>query len=221
MRVHFTRSSANAKTGPMPVTTTERASCPDSCAYKNNGCYAESGPLRLHWNKVSDGRADAEWHQTMAKIKALPDGTLWRHNQAGDLPGHGDAIDAIKLRELILANKGRKGFTYTHKPLNRANAFLIQEANDNGFTVNLSANDLSHADELAETGLPVCVVLPEDQMTATETPNGRKVAICPAVLSDDVSCASCGVCQLKDRKAIIGFPAHGTGKRKASAIAAG
>ena len=98
----------------------------------------------------------------------------------------------------------------------------IAEANSQGFTVNLSANTLAEADALADLKIaPVVVVLPADQTTAITTPAGRKVAICPAVISDSVSCASCGICALRDRKAIIGFPAHGTSKRKADAIAKG
>jgi len=53
------------------------------------------------------------------------------------------------------------------------------------------------------------------------TPAGRKVATCPATYRDDVTCASCQLCQRKDRKVIVGFPAHGMRKKAASAIARG
>jgi hypothetical protein len=46
MQVHFTLKSANVKTGPIPVSTTERASCPSDCKMKSE-CYAASGPLAL------------------------------------------------------------------------------------------------------------------------------------------------------------------------------
>jgi polyferredoxin len=66
---------------------------------------------------------------------------------------------------------------------------------------------------------PVVVVLPAEQKTATKTPEGRAVAICPATISDDMDCARCGLCAVANRKAIIGFPAHGAAKRKAEQIA--
>jgi hypothetical protein len=50
------------------------------------------------------------------------------------------------------------------------------------------------------------------------TDAGRKVTVCPATYMDDVSCATCQLCQ-RQRDFIIGFPAHGTSKKKASAIA--
>lgn len=225
-RAHLTLASRNVKTGPMPVSTSDRSSCWSGCAFFNNGCYAESGHVRMFWNKVTSGAAGAYWSEVMAQIKKLPKGTLWRHNQAGDLPGLDATIDAIAMRELIAANKGKRGFTFTHKPVAdhaaaRANRALIKESNDNGFTVNLSGNNLEHADSLADMGIgPVVTVLPADQLTPTRTPGGRVVAICPAVLSDSITCQSCGLCALRDRKAIIGFPAHGTSKAKASAVAA-
>jgi hypothetical protein len=38
------------------------------------------------------------------------------------------------------------------------------------------------------------------------------VVICPATQRDDVSCASCQLCQ-RQRTAIVGFPAHGSRHR--------
>lgn len=222
--IAFTRISRNAKTGPIPVTTTSEETCPDSCPLKSQGCYAESGPLALFWRKVTERKAGMAWQQAMAEIRKLPKGTLWRHNQAGDLPGTGDTIDKGAMMELIAANRGRRGFTYTHKPADAGsqNAYLVAVANKSGFAVNLSADNLAEADQLADLGIaPVVCVLPSDQVTAVKTPAGRQVAICPATISDDVNCASCGLCAMIDRKAIIGFPAHGTSKRKASQIARG
>jgi hypothetical protein len=220
--IQFTRKSRNSKTGDIPVTTTSEETCAYACPLKGNGCYAEGGPLAILWRKVTARKAGLAWDAAMSEIAALPQGTLWRHNQAGDLPGIGDDIDGFALIELIRANEGKRGFTYTHKPIDKAkNRGAIRIANEQGFTVNLSANNLAHADELAASNVgPVVVVLPADATRATVTPQGRKVAICPATISDNVTCKTCGLCAIANRKAIIGFPAHGASKRKASAIAA-
>lgn len=211
MQVHLTLKSANTKTGPIPVSTTERDSCPTDCAMRA-GCYAASGPLALHWAAVSAGTRGTSWDQFVRDIAALPEGQLWRHNQAGDLPQAGGTIDAVKLGLLVAANQGRRGFTYTHHR-DRASLVWVKHANKWGFTVNLSANDLQDADVLADTGAgPVVVVLPSTQTENTETPAGRKVVVCPATQRDDVSCATCQLCQ-RQRSTIVGFPAHGTKKR--------
>ncbi len=217
--IAFTRVSRNAKTGPIPVTTSSEETCPPACPLKGAGCYAEGGPLAMFWRKVTERKAGMAWAEAMRQIAKLPKGTLWRHNQAGDLPGLGNDIDPLAFGELVKANRGRRGFTYTHKPASLANLTMVRIALREGFTVNLSADNLAMADELASTGAPVVVVLPSDQTTAVKTPQGRHVAICPATISDDVTCASCGLCAEAGRKSIIGFPAHGNRKAKASAIA--
>lgn len=212
MQVHLTMKSANVKTGAIPVSTTTADSCPPSCPFKNSGCYADSGPLALHWSKVTAGDRGMPWAEFCDTIAALPAGQLWRHNQAGDLPGIGESVDPVALGQLVAANIGRRGFTYTHKHSSDA-LYWVKHANAWGFTVNLSANDLQHADQLADTGCPVVVVLPIDAPQQTVTPAGRKVITCPATYKENVSCETCQLCQ-RQRDTIIGFPAHGTGKAK-------
>lgn len=220
MNVHLTPKSANAKTGPIPVSTSSRESC-GACPLKGNGCYAESGPLALHWNAVTRGERGTDWATFCDDIAALPDDQLWRHNQAGDLPRvpGSDAIDTVALEQLVDANHGKRGFTYTHHALTDDNLRAIELANVGGFTVNLSADDLDEADQMLETGLPVVVLLPADQTTNCLTPGGAKVIVCPATIRDDVSCSTCQMCARADRQIVIGFPAHGTSAKKASVVA--
>lgn len=228
----FTRKSANVKTGDIPVTTTSKESCPD-CAFKDNGCYAANGPLGGIWEGMTkagpngtfkNGRNDiktTDWQGLCDSIAALPDGQLWRHNQAGDLPHNGGTVDRVAIKALVKANLGKRGFTYTHHNVlqSEANKQTIEEANREGFTVNLSGNNLAHADLLADLAIaPVVAVVPIDQTANTVTPKGRKVVVCPATIKDDVSCKTCQLCQ-RQRDFIVGFPAHGPSKKKAEAIA--
>ena len=220
---HITPKSKNAKVGKMAVTTSTATTCPSACPFKDNGCYAESGPLKLHWLKVTEGKRGDDWSTFIDKIKELPAGSKWRHNQAGDLPGDTKDLDSAKCADLAKANEGKRGFTYTHYDVldNFQNAITVNIMNHLGFTVNVSANNLDHADQLCDLDIaPVATVLPIEQTTNTVTPKGRKVVVCPATYKDDVSCADCMLCEKRDRKVIVGFPAHGTSKKKASAIAA-
>jgi hypothetical protein len=214
--------SRNEKTGPIFVTTTSADTCPDACPFKKAGCYADGGPLAIHWRAVSEGKRGDAFDSFLAKLEdKIPAGALWRMNQAGDLPGQGDSLDVQSLAKLVRANGNRRGFTYTHKPLaTPEEQDAVRRANDAGFTVNLSANSAAHADKLAALGIgPVVAVLPADQTTNSRTPEGRKIVVCPATVRDDVSCATCGLCAIASRDAIVGFPAHGASKRKADAIA--
>jgi len=219
---HITPKSKNAKVGKMAVTTSTATTCPTSCPFKSNGCYADSGPLKLHWDKVTEGERGDDWSTFISKIKDLPTGSKWRHNQAGDLPGDMEKLDNEKCIELAKANEGKRGFTYTHYDVlnNFQNAITVNMMNHLGFTVNVSANNLEHADQLCDLDIaPVATVLPIEQTTNTVTPKGRKVVVCPATYKDDVSCASCMLCEKWDRNVVVGFPAHGTSKKKASVVA--
>lgn len=224
--IHLTMKSRNVKTGPIPVSTSTAATCPAACPFNHQnsgGCYAAAGPLALHWRKVTDGAAGGSFAAFLESVRQIPAGQLWRHNQAGDLAGAGDALDTDALDQLTDANAGRRGFTYTHKPLRDASErAAVARANAGGFTVNLSANDTAHADRLADLAIgPVVVVMPRDATENATTPAGRKIVICPATQRDDVSCATCKLCARADRAAIIGFPAHGASAKRADAIARG
>ena len=218
---HMTRVSQNRKTGPIPVTTTSADTCPEACPLKGRGCYAEGGPLAIHWK--SNMRLTLD--ELAQAVRELPEGQLWRHNQAGDLPGEGDRIDWSDLCRLVEANRGRRGFTYTHKPVAdhpwaRHNRECVAACNGLGFTVNLSADNLAEADQLSELGVgPVVTILPRNQLTNTKTPSGRKVVVCPAITHERTTCETCGLCQRADRSVVVGFPAHGSLARRAEEAA--
>src|ERR1700736_5527247 len=166
MRAHFIAVSQNAKTGPMPASIIERASCWPGCALYENGCYAETGALAMHWDRVSRGSTGRTWSGFCESVAALRPGRLWRYAQAGDLPGYGPRIDGGLFQELVAANIGKNAIAFTHKPVLGddpvpiENRRLITAAIEGGFTVNLSADTPAHADRLADLGIvPVVTVL--------------------------------------------------------------
>lgn len=184
-RVVFVAESKNRKLGAMPVSYSERGTCPPACMFYEAGCYAENGKDGAHWRGVAEH--GLEWDEFLERVHALPHGTFWRHNEAGDLPGDGDAIDFDMLDELVGANAGRRGFTFTHKPViptrdaettldHAENVYAIEHANAGGFVVNLSADSLEEADDKAdlEAG-PVVVTVPLGEQLPARTSGGRKL----------------------------------------------
>lgn len=217
MKIHFVKQSGNSKTGSIPVTYSARDTCPPSCPHYRTSCYADAGfHTRMVWNKVTERGADIG---TVCKsIRALPNGTLWRHNIAGDLPGTGETVDPVALGEIVHANIGKRGFTYTHKKSAQAIKWA-RHATEWGFTVNLSADDAGECDTLAPHGLPLVCIVPIDAPEKLATPQGRAIVVCPAQTRDDVTCADCGLCQRANRAVIVGFRAHGTRAKLADARA--
>jgi hypothetical protein len=154
--------------------------------------------------------------QFLEKIRKLPEGQLWRHNVAGDLPGRGDSLDTEKLADLVEANRNKRGFTYTHKPVakNPRSAAALKQANQDGFTINLSANSIHKADLLVQLAVgPVVAVVGQDRRRDFKTPAGNSVVICPHAIERRITCKDCQLCQHVDRKPIIAFPVHGSGRK--------
>lgn len=231
----LTVKSSNEKTGAMPVSTSPKSTCPTACPLLG-ACYADQSYLGAIWRRMSaveagtaipNGRAQLQtinFDQLLEKVAGFEDGTVWRHNQAGDLPGNGDAIDATELGRLVAANAAAnaRGFTYTHKPMTHANAQAVRDANDAGFTVNLSANGFAHADELKATGAGPVVTLMSSatpkKHAVYRTPAGHKVIPCPKHHDPEMNCVKCELCTIAKRDVIVGFPGHSAGKRHVDAI---
>ena len=221
MNVQFVRKSSNSKTGPIPVTTSSRKTCPKACVFNHgNGCYADAGYYtRMNWDKVTSGERGESYTSFVANVSKLPNGQLWRHNVAGDLVGANDVIDSAALAQLTAANNGKRGFTYTHYPLTAKNVSAIRDANNGGFTVNISANSARESVTVFKKhNLPTVAVLPIDA-PEQQTLDGVKIVTCPATYREDVTCASCKLCSVADRAVIVGFPAHGTQAKRADIIA--
>ena len=223
MQVHITKRSANAKTGRMPVTTTEQSSCPTTCPHINGNCYAKSGfHLAQHWKKVSSKERGGSWSDLCEYIRTLKPRQLWRHNQAGDLPyGKFDGQELITLpllKDLVDANKssGAKGYTYTHHVLNTHNSEAIKYANKNGFTVNASCESLTQCDDAINQGIPSVCVVDNSKDVPTHTPDGHKVVVCPAQ-TRDTNCVDCGLCAQSKRTCVVAFLAHGNRAKKLNA----
>lgn len=221
MQVHLTLKSGNRKVGAIPVSTTEAASCPDACPMKGTDCYARFGPLGMHWAKVLAGARGNVWSLFCAAVSKFAAGQLWRHNQAGDLPQNSKGkIHKTKCRQLSRASRHTNGWTYTHyDPTDEHNRQAIQEMNSvDGMTVNLSADSIEQADQYYAMGIaPVTVVLPKSaKHMGNRTPAGHVISVCPAQTQENVSCETCKLCQKRDRKAIVGFLAHGPASKRLS-----
>lgn len=216
-----TERSQNPITGPILVTTSVRATCPATCSHKGSTCYAEKGALGgFLWTKLettpighafANGIVVRNVFNLAQMIRNLPEGAVWRHNQAGDLPTAFGVIIQAHLDILVAANVGRLGFSYTHHDVvgNLENRKIITALNSQGFTVNLSADNLVHADVLYDTGCgPVAAIVSATNRTNMLTPKGRKVVICPAYTRPGTTCSSCKLCA-RQRDFIIGLPEQG------------
>ncbi len=220
---HLTVTSKNAKTGPIAVTTSSKDTCPDICPLKKKGCYADNGPLQLHWELITQQKRGVSFDDFLILLLKLKRFSELRYGQAGDLPkikDDTDTIDSEKLSRLTAVIKQRKlkAYAYTHFPVmdHLANQNAIKHANDNGFTINLSANNISEVDALLDLNIaPVAVIMNQSAPKVSYTEQGNKIVICPAQTNKKTTCMDCMLCQKHDRDFSIGFYPHGTSVKKA------
>lgn len=211
----FIRRPRNTKIGDVPCTYSHPGTCPSTCKlWQVGGCYWRNGSSGLAWNTARKISFD----QLCAHIVELPSGQLWRHNVGGCLPGNDCSIDMDRLSQLALANSGKRGFTYSHKPPTQHNLEKMRKASSLGFTINLSADSLAHADRLVGLGLPVVSIVPIG-WNGRATPEGNQVFKCRAN-STTITCETCGLCQVShNKRPIIALEAHGLAKKAVSRLA--
>lgn len=216
--------SSNGKTGPIATLKTSMNTCPDSCSWKENGCYAKYGPITIHWRNLH--KIGVQFLTVLKEIRRIPRGEYFRLFEAGDAPGNGkyrlykDAC--LKLAE---ACKHLIAFGYTHYRPNKHNLPILKAMNEK-CTLNLSADSLEEADELFKTGLPVVSIIPKDSPSTFFTENGIRVIKCPYEQFTNSgqrkvkNCMTCAkgsgkgpLCYWQDRDFIVGFPPHGSGAK--------
>lgn len=219
---HLTKKSSNKKTGPIAVSTTSRDSCSPFCPLFGNGCYAETGPLKLHWDIVSDGA----WHDKprgtdiesfVSAIRTLPERSCFRHNQAGDLPHFNGSINAHALGLIAnaCAERKLKAWTYTHHDIEHyGNRELIKAAPSMGMVVNVSAHSQQHAADCHKNGLPAVCIVPRGETRNHWIYDGVSFIVCPAQTREGMNCEKCRLCANGNRKSVVAFKAHGTQAKK-------
>ncbi len=69
---HICMKSNNRKTGPMAVVTSSSETCPDTCPFKEKGCYARGWPLNNHWKKVSTGQRSLSFTELLIQLRKIP-----------------------------------------------------------------------------------------------------------------------------------------------------
>lgn len=217
-RFHLTQRSENVKTGPIATSTSCMGTCPKTCALYSK-CYGWITATKYHWYKVSDGRNGFPFENFVASVRALRPGTLLRHNVTGDLFGENTRINGRRLNAFVQASKHLVRWTYTHKPViasgrvsakvARENRAKIRKANRDGFSVNLSADNLAMADKYIRLGIaPVTSIVAHDYPNKGKTPAGHRVIVCPAQTHESVTCEKCRICAFRKRNYVVGFRAH-------------
>lgn len=187
------------------------ASCPATCRYLNNGCYAQSGNVAMAQRRATLGRDAALHSAAAAMVWAQRSGRIARLHVSGDLgvevdPDYVSGLCTIAREVRAVSGADVVAWGYSHHPDGPWRMTLA----DAGIVVRLS-------DHAGPDG--AIVVGTRDDARAVREETGAKVAVCPAQLSD-VTCAECRLCWTRP-DLTIAFLAHGSGARKVREIVTG
>lgn len=233
-------TSSNKKTGNVIQSYSSRVTCPDSCKFKKNGCYADGYHTARQWDRCDnpeDARYVTNGKQLEIGLKAAVfdklrknptcDSILFRHNVAGDIAAEGTSlIDANRVDTLAgaieEANKvvGEiiKGYTYTHCQIDLDASDIIHNAASKGFLINASCETVQEVKHAKSFGINAVIASIDPKETAMELKAmGMHGVQCPAQTKEGVSCDSCRLCA-RDRDAVVIFGVHGTASKKAAKV---
>ncbi len=219
----FVRESANAKLGQrISATYLSQSSCPQTCPFLDNGCYAELGNTGIHTKRLNQSPATSPVALATAEAQAIRRGIAGPElppDQALRLHVVGDATTPAAVRVLTgaLAHWLHGPiWTYTHAWRSVARRFW------QNISTLASCEDLSGAVAAMKRGYAAAMVVvahrgPKAYTIQTRTYGTVRVIPCPNQTLGK-TCRECKLCWrdtwLHQTSTIIAFAAHGTQKSK-------
>ena len=230
--------SSNPKTGNIIQSYSHRATCPNRCPLKGNGCYADSYHTSRQWDRCNDEedkRYIRNGHDltldlmsaVALHVKRGEKSILFRHNVAGDIAlPDSDMIDDERLNTIVEScnkvssnlNINLMGYTYTHCNPSIENIKKVKYAQSKRFTVNFSCETIEEVKKVKNAGCNAVVtsINPQETVKSLKT-EGLKAVQCPAQTNEGMNCKKCKLCA-RNREAVIIFEVHGNGSNKAKKV---
>lgn len=214
--------SQNRKLGYVSSTYASQVTCPESCPFRNAGCYAESGRMALHTRRLNNSPVDdfIEVAEREAEaIRKLSGRFPLRLHVVGDCKTEAAARIVSKAADEHTSKRGQPVWTYTH-------AHDVPREAWGNVSVLRSCESISQVEEALDAGYAAAMVVPQfRQDTAYEVGPGLIGIPCPEMTGRAESCEECGLCmraeKLRAGRRVILFEAHGNRKAKvAQTIAA-
>lgn len=240
MKMILLPTSSNKKTGDVIQSYSSRITCPESCPFKRNGCYADGCHTARQWARCDDTQ-DARYvindEQLTIRLKVAVfdklckyptrNKVLFRHNVAGDIAIEGTSlIDVTRVDTIAKAiadtnetvGNVLQGYTYTHCTIDLNASNIIHDAIHKGFLINASCETVEEVKHAKALGINAVIASVDPKETARELKAmGMHGVQCPAQTKADMNCNRCQLCA-KNRKTVIIFEVHGTASKKATKV---
>jgi len=214
--------SKNIKTGLVSATYSSiDATCPKSCPFMGEGCYAQIGMVGIHtvrFNKKYHRARNPVTPEDVAREEAgLIKKAICESKNILPLRLHvaGDSRTnkAAKLLTNSVKHWNQPVWCYTHAWRN-----VHRESWGTKVSILASCESITDAKIAMNKGYAVAIVTPPHPSPKAYMEDGVKVIPCPAQTHDNVTCVSCKLCwndqKLLKQNAVIAFEAHGVMKRR-------
>ena len=211
-------NSTNSKTGKVSATYAPIETCPSSCPFLNNGCYAQTSHTGMHASRLGKNarKNKITTPLKLAKIEADAIRNLKGENDlrlhvVGDCKTSKAAEVLAKASAEHNAKNGKKVWTYTH-----AWREIPREKFGN-ISVLASCETLEECKQAMKRGYAASIVRLKP-FNGTMPFAGLKMTACKEI-TKSIQCDKCRMCmndkKLLNNNEVICFFPHGTGTAKA------
>lgn len=202
---HVVKDSSNPKIGKMAATYRNRESCPTTCPFMRNGCYADGRIFA-----ISEKYGTDKFDNLLALEHSIRKDGAIRLNVSGDFLDVNEQPDWDYINacnELAHRRPDIAFISYTH-------AWRQLSPSDFGFTVNASCETPEDLTEAMAAGWQAVVV--DDGTLVGSKVADRNVLQCPQQYREGVTCDSCRACAADTpTRPVIAFLIHGATRNKA------
>lgn len=206
----------NKKTGCFGTYRPVDDTCPDTCPFLNNGCYAQGGNVNLHQMRASSDLRNSLNSAALALSLGAVKGEIVRLHVSGDFivrNGGEKEVDTdyifglVEICEALDAAgfDGTFGYTYTHIPKDK---FEPYAAVLSGYI------SVMFSDHFGAGG---AIVWPHNDRDSVREKTDAKVYMCPNQRTDGrVKCIDCGLCfdDPEGNNRLVLFDPHGASAKR-------
>lgn len=215
----LTTKTKNRKIGDIAATYLPiKQTCPNSCALKDNGCYAQVGYVGM-WMMKLEAKMDGKSAYEIIRKEAREIAAFGPKAKGKPLRLHvsGDARTAATARLLSIASKKWDGkvFTYTHAWRD------VPRKAWGKVSILASCESTGEAKEALKKGYVAAITVPSHPGAKAYMKDDLKIIPCPQQ-TREVTCDKCRLCMndamLRDQNAVISFAVHGVRKNRALTV---
>jgi hypothetical protein len=211
--------TSNKKVGDISVTYLPiKQTCPNTCALKDKGCYAQSGNVNfqvIRLEKASNYKAYDIVRKEAREIIAYAKKNYKHKPLRLHVSGDARTNKSVKLLALAAKSWNNKVYSYTHAWR------TVDRGSWGDVSILASVESIADAKEALTRGYAPAIVVASHFGSKAYVKDGVKIIPCPQQ-TVGVTCEKCKLCMndkvLKDQNAAIAFAVHGVTKKRALTV---